>query len=187
MYFSELPAAAFLPRTRMPIFVLYAKADLEGVKKLTYPYPGCTWKCDVKQGAGDEERKGVILDPEEQNELTDGKNGVANFVVKFPGDKKQSSLVFLSPSDKDLEKKKVKIRNHQTEDDTDMVPILAMECRGLEPVRWYPTGPYEAEASSGVTYDGVQLDEGDDWCDYDEKSGDNLLVGHEIKYEFRRI
>ena len=107
-------------------------------------------------------------------------------VIKFPGDKKQSHLKFIDPSDKELEKKKIKIRS-QTADDTEMVPILAMDCRGLDPIKWHPTGKYEAEAESGVTFDSDILDEGDDWCEYDEKSETSLTVGHQIQYEFRRI
>lgn len=107
-------------------------------------------------------------------------------VIKFPGDKKQSHLKFIDPADKELEKKKVNIRS-QTADDTDMVPILAMECRGLDVIKWHPTGKYEAEAESGVTFDNVILDEGDDWCEYDEKSETSLTVGQNVQYEFRRI
>ena len=108
-----------------------------------------------------------------------------------------------------------------------------MECRGLEPIKWHPTGahaerlitrirfgreaglysavvaafgapaltdtaatpwhwcartvgPYEAESESGVVFDGVRLDEGDDWCDYDEKAEASMTVGREVRYEFRR-
>ena len=170
----------------MPIFVLYAKAELDGVKSLSYPFPTCAWRFDVQQAAGPEVREGVVVDPEEEQELEDTRNGTAHFCIKFPGDKKQSSLKFLDPSDKELEKKKVKIRP-QTADDSDMVPILAMDCRGLEPIKWHPTGPYEATAESDVTFDQVKLDEGDDWCEYDEKSETSMTVGKDVKYEFRRV
>lgn len=170
----------------MPIIVLWAKAELDGVKSLTFPFPSCKWTFDVQQAAGPEVREGVIIDPENEDEVENSKNATANFIIKFPGDKKQATLKFLDPSDKDLEKKKIKIRA-QTADDTDMVPILAMDCRGLEPIKWYPTGPYEAMAESDVTFDQVMLNEGDDWCEYDEKSETSLTVGKDIKYEFRRI
>ena len=64
----------------MPIFVLYAKAELEGVVRLTYPFPSCQWKFDVQQSAGTESREGVIIDPEEEIELAETRNGTANFV-----------------------------------------------------------------------------------------------------------
>ena len=42
-------------------------------------------------------------------ELTDTKDGVANFALKFPGDKRQSYVKFLAPGEKhkELEKHKV--------------------------------------------------------------------------------
>ena len=30
----------------------------------------------------------------------------------------------------------------QTADDGGLVPVLAMECRGLEPIKWHPTGAH---------------------------------------------
>ena len=64
----------------MPIFVLYAKAELEGVARLTFPFPTCQWKFDVQQSAGSETREGVVMDPEEEIELAETRNGMANFV-----------------------------------------------------------------------------------------------------------
>lgn len=64
----------------MPIFVLYAKAEMEGVTRLTFPYPTCQWKFDVQQSAGSETREGVVIDPEEEIELAETRNGTANFV-----------------------------------------------------------------------------------------------------------
>ena len=55
----------------------------------------------------------------------------------------------------------------------------------MEPVKWDPIGPYCVEAESGTVYNEVGFREGDDWCEYDEKSGESMTVGHEIKYEFR--
>mmetsp|Transcript_24403 Transcript_24403/g.81115 ORF Transcript_24403/g.81115 Transcript_24403/m.81115 type:complete len:173 (-) Transcript_24403:835-1353(-) len=172
----------------MPTFVLWVKAELEGVKSLSFPFPSTTWTFDVQQAAGSETREGVVMDPEEEVELTDTKDGVANFALKFPGDKRQSYVKFLAPGEKhkELEKHKVKLRA-QTADDGDLVPVLAMECRGLEPIKWHPTGPYEAESESGVVFDGVRLDEGDDWCDYDEKAEASMTVGREVRYEIRRL
>ena len=38
-----------------------------------------------------------------------------------------------------------------------------------------------------MVFDGVRLDEGDDWCDYDEKAEASMTVGREVRYEFRRL
>ena len=49
----------------MPTFVLWVKAELEGVKSLSFPFPSTTWTFDVQQAAGSETREGVVMDPEE--------------------------------------------------------------------------------------------------------------------------
>ena len=51
--------------THMPTFVLWVKAELEGVKSLSFPFPSTTWTFDVQQAAGSETREGVVMDPEE--------------------------------------------------------------------------------------------------------------------------
>ena len=74
-----------------------------------------------------------------------------------------------------------------TSEDTVAVPIAAFECRGLEPIGWTPTGPYVVRTEGGVAYtvgaEGEDLAE--DWCDYDEKSGESVSVDASIQFEFR--
>ena len=160
----------------MPTFVLKAKAELDGVSKFWVP-PTHVWTLDVKQSTSDEVRSGVTVDPEEEVEVPNTKNTTANLVLKFDGDKSASYL-------KIVDVKGLNVRP-QTDEDTEMVPLVAFECRGLEPVRWTPIGPYSAEAPSGVVYE-VAFQENDDWCEYDEKSGESLSVGWEIAHEFVR-
>ena len=122
-----------------------------------------------------------MVDPDEEVEVPNSKNAKATVLIKFPGDKQPSSLRVLKPG----EEKKI-ITRVQTGEDTGLVPLIAFECRGLEPVRWHPSGPYCVETEGGTTYEDVNFREGDDWCEYDEKSGESLTVGKDIKYEFRR-
>ena len=165
----------------MPIFLLQVHAELEGVAKFWAPANHC-WKLDVKQGAGSEERNGVIVDPEEVSEVPDTKNATCNFMVKFPGDKSPSTLSVLSevPTKK---KGQPPIIRPQTADDSELVTIAAFECRGMEPVRWHPTTGYCVETEGGTVYDSVDL-ETEDWCEYDEKSEEAMSVGQKIRYEF---
>mmetsp|Transcript_1946 Transcript_1946/g.2900 ORF Transcript_1946/g.2900 Transcript_1946/m.2900 type:complete len:81 (+) Transcript_1946:3-245(+) len=65
-----------------------------------------------------------------------------------------------------------------------MVPIAVFECRGLEPVRWTPTGPYCVQSEGGVEYNEVGFKDDEDWCEYDEKSETSLMVGKKIAHEF---
>jgi hypothetical protein len=143
--------------------------------------------CPGHQAAGYEERKGVIIDPDEQQEVPNSKGGMANFLIKFPGDKGPSSLRVLSAEEIKADKKlKVEVRA-QTAADTEMVPMIVMECRGMEPIAWHPSGNYVAEAESGTRFEDVKLDQGDDWCEYDEKGGVSMTIGAKITYEIRRV
>ena len=155
-----------------PIFVLQIKAELEGVASFRVP-PESVLEIDVKQSAGDEERKGVQIDPEESHEVPNSKNATANFMVKFPGDKAPSTMSLITL-------KGLPFRA-QTADDTGMVPIAAFECRGMEPTKWHPTGYYVVEALSGTVYDEVGFKDGEDWCEYDEKSGESMMVSHHVE------
>lgn len=158
----------------MPTFVLMARADLEGVSKFAVPEDH-VWHFDLKQAAGSEERSGVTIDPEEEQEVPNARNATANLLLKFPGDNHASSLKCVRMPE---------FTRAQTADDTEMVPIAVFECRGLEPTKWTPTGPYYVEVAGGGTYTEVQFLDGEDWCEYDEKSGSSLTVGKDIAHEF---
>jgi hypothetical protein len=134
-----------------------------------------TWVFDVKQAAGCEERKEVEVDPDVEDEVPNSKNATANFMVKFPGDRQLSTM-------KMLELKHLK--PHQTSEDVGGVPIAAFECRGLEPTKWHPTGPYMAESTGGTTYDEVGFKNNEDWCEYDEKSEECMEIKKDIKHSF---
>ena len=162
----------------MPTFLLRIRAEMEGVASFSVP-ASTQWDLDVKQPAGDETRRGVVVDPDDEQEVPNSKNGTAHFMIKWPGEKQHAYLKIVS-----LGGPKGPVRDCQSSDDTGMVAIAAFECRGLEPVRWTPTGPHHATATSGTVYDDVAFRGGDDWCEYDEKSGDSLVVGKDIAHEF---
>ena len=184
---QEVPTTTTVPQARvisstMPIYVLYMKAELEGVAKFWVP-PETDWNFDVKQGSSAEERKGIAVDPDEEQDVPDTKNTTAHFMLKFEGAKHFSYLKVLKPGGEGFPKD-LTLRA-QTADDTAMVPIFACECRGLEPTKWTPIGPYSVEATSGTVYNEVGFRENEDWCEYDEKSEESMTVGLEIQSEFR--
>ena len=130
----------------------------------------------------------MVIDPEESHEIPNSKNATATFLVKFPGDKQPSSLRVLTEEEIKAEKKLKVVVRPQTADDNEKVPFIVFECRGLEPLRWHPTGDYCAEAEeSGTLYENINFADGDDWCEYDEKSGNSISVGAKIDYEIRRL
>ena len=77
------------------------------------------------------------------------------------------------------------ILKQQTGEDTKMIPIAAFECRGLQPIKWNPTGPYCVETDGGTLFDDVGFRDNEDWCEYCEKGDASVLVNHEIPHEFK--
>ena len=166
----------------MPVFVLWVHAEMEGVAKFWVP-PETTWNIDVKQGAGDDVRAGVEIDPDEEHDVPNTKDTKANFMIKFEGEKKFAYLKVLRPGGEGYPKNLT--LKEQTADDGEMVPFFACECRGMEPVKWTPIGPYCAQGESGVMFDEVGFRDNEDWCEYDEKAGESMMIGKDIKSEWR--
>ena len=160
----------------MPIYVLFAKAEMEGLSRW-WVADGHVWELDLAEAAGSECRKGVAVDPDEEVEIPNAKGETANVIIKLGASKAGYIRVLKSL-------KSLRLRA-QTADDTSPVPIAAFECRGIEPKAWTPTGPYTAEAEGGATYTDVGFKDGEDWCEYDEKSGKSLLLGKDIAHEFK--
>jgi hypothetical protein len=157
----------------MPTFVLWVKPTMEGITEFSAPEGTC-WTLDVRQGGGSEERKGVVIDPDNSDPVANTKDTTANFVMKF--DKTDRQQAYLNV---------VHIKGVTrpfTADDTGLVPFIAFECRGLEPIAWYPNGPYCAKVEGGGKWEDVDLS--DDWSEYCETAG-GVSIDKEIGYEFR--
>ena len=97
-------------------------------------------------------------------------------LVKFDGDRAPSHL-------KIVDIKGLPMRA-QTADDAGMVPWVAFECRGMEPIKWHPSGTYCAESNGGTVYEDVSFRDGEDWCEYDEKSEESMTIGQDIAHAF---
>eukprot|EP00811_Abedinium_folium_P018644 NODE_27577_length_508_cov_2.918635.p1 GENE.NODE_27577_length_508_cov_2.918635~~NODE_27577_length_508_cov_2.918635.p1 ORF type:complete len:107 (-),score=23.83 NODE_27577_length_508_cov_2.918635:188-484(-) len=64
------------------------------------------------------------------------------------------------------------------------VLIAIFDVRGLEPVRWYPVGPWAIESEGGTLFTGVDLS--DDWMDYCQKSNDTVSV-NSLNYVWKLV
>lgn len=163
------------PHTTTPqqTFLLYVKADLENVESLA-PAPGAHFCLDVQESAGSERRGGVYVHAGEKHELA-GSRGEAHFVMKF--DKASKHEAYLNVLDV-----KGVTRPVTAADSGKWVPVVAFECRGLEPVAYHPEEEWLATGAGGQRFEGVNLS--DDWADYDEKLGDSVSVmAFESKFE----
>nr|PUA90099.1 DUF866 domain-containing protein [Toxoplasma gondii TgCATBr9] len=156
----------------MVVILLRMKADLENVDSIEIP-AGHTWVLDVKQAAGEEVRERVTVSESETQDIPNSR-GTANFVVRWDGSKQAATL-----NVQDV--KNVTRRTYTAEDSGKFVSIVAFECRGLEPVRWYPADGYIVK-SKRATFKDADLSE--DWAEYDQDA--NLSLGiYNVEWQFQ--
>jgi hypothetical protein len=161
----------------MVLLALYIKCDFENIASIEFPSPSYHYCVDVKDSQSDETREGVFMCGEETQEL-DNSRGEAHFVIKFPDSKKQASVVF------------TEIKNKTTSgfvrESGTWTPVVAFECRGLEPTAFYPTKGVVVTSTGGTTWRDVDLSEDPDgWFEYCENSGESVGIT-EFAYEFRK-
>lgn len=158
---------------KMPKFVLYARATLENVEKVILDKSEISWCLDISDGR--EERKdSVVIDPNETHAL-ERSRGVANLIIKWPNSIVQSSM--------NICEIKNKTKDCITESDK-WVPIIAFECRGMEPIKCHtPLHGVSVISSGGTVFSHVELD--DDWCDYCPKTQEPVAVT-KLEWKFER-
>lgn len=61
------------------------------------------------------------------------------------------------------------------------VPILAIECRNIEPIAWYPGFDFIIESEGGTKFNEADLSD-KDWADYDEDNDMSVGVTN-LEYE----
>ncbi|CAE7767008.1 YCR090C [Symbiodinium pilosum] len=121
-----------------------------------------------------ETRQGVTIDPTNEEEIPNSK-GTANFLIKWEGAKAPSSISVVTPSrstpikDKDVKDKPL----GQYSEGGSMQPVAVFDCRGAEPVKWYPLG-VTVETSWGK-FENVDLSDPDGWMECSE-NGDTATV-----------
>merc|ERR1712142_623914 len=130
----------------------------------------CMWMLDVKDSAGTEERKGVIVSDKEEIEI-EATRERAHFICSF-GEPRKATLNVIQI--------KGLTRAITSDDSGEWVPIVAFECRGMDVTGWYPGDGFRCVSEGGVDMGEVNLSE--DYCDYDE---DNDIMVQAINLEWR--
>eukprot|EP00877_Chromochloris_zofingiensis_P005867 jgi/Chrzof1/1533/Cz10g11130.t1 len=161
----------------MPVFLLYVKGDLEHVAKITIPQD-FRFNIDVQESAGTETRNGVYVTAAEDHELS-GSKGTANYVMKWAKDSRKEAYINLTEI-------KGVTRSYTGDDDGKFVPIMGFECRGLDPIAFYPQDQWNVQTTSGKTFEDVDLSD-KEWCDFDEKLGESVgIYEFESKFELHK-
>ena len=177
----------------MVLFFLMMKAETENVGTVSLR-KDVNLRISVSNPlSGDEIRENVVFNPSETLEQDESaREPPHHFCLKWEGSKKTSILQALD--DKEvaaaLKKKKYKgdkPRQYTGDDSGNWVPLLAVECRGLEPYAFHPMGEEFVVTSQGgkIFTEDVDLSEGD-WADYDEEN-DAAISLSEIEFKIDAI
>lgn len=169
----------------MVLFLLCIKAELDGVQSVSL-IKSSNLCFSIRNPLSDyETREKIVFNPQETLEQDEGdREPPHHFCVKWEGSKKASTLIVLDEEGAKSAMKKIKkkggknkdseidVPREVTSDDSgDYVPVLAMECRGLEPYAFHSMGgEFKVISEGGVTFeDDVDFSEGD-WAEYDEEN-----------------
>jgi len=174
----------------MVLFMLYLKADLENVASVALRRD--TNLClSVRNPLSDSEvRDRVVMNPSETVDHEEGaREPPHQFRLNWEGNKKPSIITILddAATKASLKKKKrvVLPRPYAADDSGSWVPMLAVECRGLEPYAFHPMGDeFVVTGAAGTEFDEeVDFGEGD-WADYDADNDQPVsLSSIEFKWE----
>lgn len=151
----------------MVLFILEVRIEMENVQSLELP-EGYSYCIDVQNSAGEDAREGVYVTSASEEELT-GSKGTCNFQVKWVRDARSSAHLTVHESVKDITRRRI-----TGDDNGAWVPILGLDCRGLEPTKFHPENGWKVVSSGGTVYDDVDLRE--EWAEYCEKAQDSVGI-----------
>ena len=158
---------------------------------------------DIRNPTSDYEvREKIVIDPSEFIEQDESSREPAcHFQIGWEGSKKKSVLTVLAEEatiKSALKKsggKKCKKggdnrlpRAMEAEDSEKYVPMLALECRGIEPYAFHAMGgEFVVESEGGEIFKGEDVDLSDkDWADYDADNDISVTVS-EFSSKFESI
>ena len=191
----------------MVVFVLYVKADLVGIDSVSL-VNGTNLCISVRNPLNDYEiREKVVIEasvleeqePKHPNDHS-YREPVCHFAVKWEGDTKRSTIQVLGKTEDEAaaatrrtSKKGIsKARSHSTnlvtprditaQDSGEFVPMLSLECHGVEPYAFHPmSDEFIVTNKAGVKFDGPDLSAGA-WNEYDLGSGTTSISNLEFKF-----
>ena len=141
----------------MPVFVLSLAAETEGISAIESLGEEMQYTVDFQQSGGSEVKSGVVVS---LDETIDPGNGATecHALLKWGG-KTQSTIVM-------MEIPGVTRAFGEADSGNEPVPLIAMECRGCEPIAWQVGEGWKVTAASGQVFEDVDLSE--DWTEFDE-------------------
>eukprot|EP00592_Proboscia_alata_P006298 CAMPEP_0194360222 /NCGR_PEP_ID=MMETSP0174-20130528/7519_1 /TAXON_ID=216777 /ORGANISM="Proboscia alata, Strain PI-D3" /LENGTH=192 /DNA_ID=CAMNT_0039131573 /DNA_START=137 /DNA_END=715 /DNA_ORIENTATION=- len=191
----------------MVVYVLYAKADLQGVASLK-TIQGANLCVSVRNPVYQSEvREKVVIEADELIEQE--KNDISmvhdkdircepshHFSLKWDGEKKRSTIRVIDSTLIEVISKSGKkgknrnqgnagaseVREMRSNDSGVFVPLLALDCQGIEPFAFHPMGgEFVVTNKAGDTFDQVDLSEGA-WNEFELATGSTAITNFETKF-----
>ena len=188
----------------MVVFILYIKADLTGIATVAMA-PGTDICVSVRNPLDQVEvREKVVIESDELIYQPEGggkhsheahPEPACHFSLKWDGASQRSTIQVLSELPGGNKKSKGKGTNNNNnnnnnsspremtaKDSGTFVPVLALECLGLEPYAFHPIGKeFIVTNKAGVTFDEVDLSKGT-WREYELSTGSTTIENFESKF-----
>ncbi len=177
--------------------MLMMKAETENVGEITLRKENVDLRISVRNSLSDWEiRENVIVNPSELEEREDesSREPPSHFSLRWEGAKKASVLRCLDAKETATALKKKKKykeggpRAFTGDDSNDVwVPILAVECRGLEPYEFNPMkDEFVITSENGYVFDEeIEFEDGE-WADYDADNDCPVSIS-ELAFKFEAI
>merc|ERR1719343_1426024 len=179
----------------MVLYMLFMKAETENVGEIRLRREDVNLRISVRNTLSDwEKRENVIFNPSELEEQADesSRETPSHFSITWEGSKKASVLRSLDTKETATALKKKKKykegapRAFTGDDGNDTwVPIMALECRGLEPYEFLPMkDEFIIISENGFVFDeDVEFVDGE-WADYDAENDCPVAISDlEFKFE----
>eukprot|EP00934_Nitzschia_sp_Nitz4_P001232 Nitzschia sp. Nitz4//scaffold134_size62860//46617//47150//NITZ4_006333-RA/size62860-processed-gene-0.45-mRNA-1//-1//CDS//3329535511//1232//frame0 len=177
----------------MVLFFLCIKAETENIGTIELRKDANLRISVMNPQSGHEVRENVVVNPSETVEQEESsREPPYHFGLKWEGSKKPSILRVLTDEEtaSALKKKKYKgdkPRAFTGEDSGKWVPLLCMECRGLEPYAFSPMkDEFVISSEGGCVFDeDIELGE-KEWAEYDADN-DVPVSLEEIEFQFQSV
>jgi len=181
----------------MVLYMLFMKAETENVGEIRLRTKDVNLRISVRNTLSDwEKRENVVFDPSvlEEQEDENSREPPSHFSITWEGSKKASVLRCLDAKETATALKKKKKykegapRAFTGDDGNDnWVPILALECRGLEPYDFSPMkDEFEITSENGYRFDEeIEFEDGE-WADYDADNDCPVSVS-ELQFKFEAV
>jgi hypothetical protein len=148
----------------MPTFVLQLSCELDGVASIAPHGEDMQYTVDFQQSGGSEVKEGVVVSMDEEVDPGNGSDS-CHAVLRWGGKTTSSVTLMQIPG----------VTRAITGDDSGSpVPLIAMECRGCEPIAWSVGDGWTVTVTGGQTFEDVDLSE--DWSEFDEGTGEPVMV-----------